>query len=103
MDNIAKKFGINVNQFRNVNGLPDAKKLRNAQPVLVPASYSTRTQVIQEDVVGANDKIATSPRANKREARRASVIKKKVHASRKIKIAKNQTRSIKTRSRSRLS
>lgn len=104
MDNIAKRFGINVSQFRNVNGLPDAKKFRNAQPVLVPVSYSARSQAVQEKVaVGAKDEIATSLRANKRAAHRAAAHGKKVHASRKIKIAKNQTRSIKTRARTRLS
>ena len=39
MDNIAKKFGINVAQLRNVNGLSQTKKVRSAQTMLVPANY----------------------------------------------------------------
>jgi membrane-bound lytic murein transglycosylase D len=39
MDNIANKFGINVSQLRNVNGLSASKKLRNSQTMLVPAVY----------------------------------------------------------------
>lgn len=51
MDNIAKKFGINVSQFRDVNSLSDAKKIRNSQAVLVPVSFSTRAQPIQEETI----------------------------------------------------
>jgi membrane-bound lytic murein transglycosylase D len=41
MDHIANKFGINEGQLRYVNGLnPRSKKLRNAQAMLVPATYS---------------------------------------------------------------
>jgi membrane-bound lytic murein transglycosylase D len=40
MDNIANKFGINVSQLRNVNGLSSSKKLRNSQAMLVPAVYN---------------------------------------------------------------
>ncbi len=40
MQNIANKFGINVNQLRDVNGLSASKKLRNSQAMLVPAVYN---------------------------------------------------------------
>lgn len=40
MDNIANKFGINVSQLRDVNGLSASKKLRNSQAMLVPAVYN---------------------------------------------------------------
>ncbi len=40
MDNIAKKFGLNVGELRNVNGLHATGKLRNSQTMLVPATYS---------------------------------------------------------------
>ena len=40
MDNIASKFGINVSQLRNVNGLAATGKLRNSQAMLVPAVYN---------------------------------------------------------------
>ena len=40
MDNIASKFGINVSQLRDVNGMSATSKLRNSQAMLVPAVYS---------------------------------------------------------------
>ena len=40
MDNIASKFGINVSQLRDVNGLAATGKLRNSQAMLVPAVYN---------------------------------------------------------------
>ena len=40
MDNIAQKFGMNVSQLRDVNGLPASNKLRNSQAMLVPAVYN---------------------------------------------------------------
>lgn len=43
MDNIAQKFGINVAQLRSVNGLSSGKKVRSAQPMLVPANYTDKT------------------------------------------------------------
>jgi membrane-bound lytic murein transglycosylase D len=43
MDNIAQKFGINVAQLRSVNGLSSSKKVRTAQPILVPANYTDKT------------------------------------------------------------
>ena len=107
MDNIARKFGINVSQFRNVNGLSDTKKFRTSQPVLVPASYSTRSQPIEEsavDAVSEPEKIVKSKTAsNKHGAHRAVAQNKKMRSSRKFKIAKNQTRNIKARARTRLS
>lgn len=42
MDNIAKKFGINVAQLRSVNGLSSANKIRSSQPMLVPANYTDK-------------------------------------------------------------
>ncbi|WP_020168248.1 MULTISPECIES: transglycosylase SLT domain-containing protein [Methylotenera] len=43
MDNIAKKFGINVGQLRNVNGLSSSQKMRTSQAILVPAIYNDKT------------------------------------------------------------
>ena len=40
MDNIANKFGMNVSQLRDVNGLAATGKLRNSQAMLVPAVYN---------------------------------------------------------------
>jgi membrane-bound lytic murein transglycosylase D len=40
MDNIARKFGLNVGELRNVNGLRATSKLRNSQTMLVPAVYN---------------------------------------------------------------
>ena len=39
MDKIATRFGINVSQLRNVNGISAKNKLRNSQAMLVPAVY----------------------------------------------------------------
>jgi len=39
MDNIAKKFGIQVSQLRDVNDLPSRNKFRHPQTLLVPAKY----------------------------------------------------------------
>lgn len=103
MDNIARKFGINVSQFRNVNSLSDTKNIRTSQAVLVPASFSTRSLSAQENVADTDEDVRISPRANKHAGRRAIAHNKKVHASRKIKLAKNQSRNIKARARTRLS
>ncbi len=40
MDNIARKFGLNVGELRDVNGLRATGKLRNSQTMLVPAVYN---------------------------------------------------------------
>lgn len=42
MDKIAQKFGINVNQLRDVNDITSGKKLSGAQPILVPNSAGNR-------------------------------------------------------------
>lgn len=36
MDNIARKFGIPVSQLREINNIPNTKKINGAQPILVP-------------------------------------------------------------------
>ena len=38
MDKIAQKFGINVSQLRDINDIPNGKKLNSAQAILVPNS-----------------------------------------------------------------
>jgi len=38
MDKIAQKFGINVSQLRDVNDIPNGKKLNSAQAILVPTN-----------------------------------------------------------------
>jgi len=40
MDNIARKFGINLSQLRDVNDLPAKDKMRTAMPLLVPMGSS---------------------------------------------------------------
>ncbi len=42
MDKIAQKFGMSVAQLRSVNGLSSSKKVRTAQPMLVPAIYNRK-------------------------------------------------------------
>lgn len=41
MDNIAKKFGIQVAQLRNVNDLPAQKKFKKSSTILVPNGHQT--------------------------------------------------------------
>ena len=57
MDNIADKFGINVSELRNVNGLSASKKVRNSQAMLVPAVYKgepiSDASEIQSDTINA--------------------------------------------------
>ena len=57
MDNIASKFGMNVSQLRNVNGLSATGKLRNSQAMLVPAVYNgkplSNPAEIQSDTINA--------------------------------------------------
>jgi membrane-bound lytic murein transglycosylase D len=159
MDNIAKKFGINVSQFRNVNGLSDTKKFRTTQAVLVPVSFSTRaeptdnaindttsdenTTTIRNDApkthasthkvkkgetlqdladefdtntktlmeinhlkstkIKTGQVIRLSPKTGTRLAHNSNSENRKIRSNRKIKIAKNQTRNLKTRLRTRLS
>ncbi|MFM9836550.1 MAG: transglycosylase SLT domain-containing protein [Methylophilaceae bacterium] len=159
MDNIAKKFGINVSQFRNVNGLSDTKKFRTTQAVLVPASFSTHSQPIQDEINDNTDNINTvvtrdenaklqikshkvkkgetltdladkyntsstvlmqinhlksskiragqviklTTKSSNRMSRRSASDFRKVKVNRKVKIAKNQTRNLKSRARTRLS
>jgi membrane-bound lytic murein transglycosylase D len=57
MDNIAQKFGMNVSQLRDVNGIRATNKLRNSQAMLVPAVYSgkplSNPAEIQSDSINA--------------------------------------------------
>ncbi len=59
MDNIAQKFGMNVSQLRDVNGLSSTKKLRNSQAMLVPAVYNGKpisdATEIQSDTINASE------------------------------------------------
>jgi membrane-bound lytic murein transglycosylase D len=48
MDNIAQKFGMNVSQLRDVNGLSSSQKVRTSQPILVPAIYNSKTGATSE-------------------------------------------------------
>lgn len=61
MDSIANKFGMNVNQLRNVNSLPATKKMRNSQAMLVPASYIGKsisdTSEVQSDSINASEMV----------------------------------------------
>ena len=59
MDNIAEKFGMNVSQLRDVNGLPASNKLRNSQAMLVPAVYKgeplSNADEIKSDSIKASE------------------------------------------------
>ncbi len=45
MDKIAQKFGINVNELRDINNIPSGKKLNGMQPILVPNVNATEKQI----------------------------------------------------------
>lgn len=68
MDNIASKFGINVAQLRNVNGLSSSQKMRASQAILVPASYNGKLNADQANVIDVTEMeqniIRTSERDN---------------------------------------
>lgn len=68
MDNIASKFGINVAQLRNVNGLSSSQKMRASQAILVPASYNSKLNADQANVIDVTEMeqniIRTSERDN---------------------------------------
>jgi membrane-bound lytic murein transglycosylase D len=57
MDHIANKFGMNVSQLRDVNGIRATNKLRNSQAMLVPAVYNGKpisdASEIQSDSINA--------------------------------------------------
>ena len=57
MDNIASKFGINVSQLRDVNGMAATGRLRNSQAMLVPAVYNgkplSKANEIQSDSINS--------------------------------------------------
>lgn len=59
MDNIAQKFGMNVSQLRDVNGLPATNRLRNSQAMLVPAVYNgeplSNADEIKSDSINASE------------------------------------------------
>ena len=59
MDNIADKFGINVSELRNVNGLSVSKKVRSSQAMLVPAVYKGEplrdASEIQSDTINVDE------------------------------------------------
>ena len=59
MDNIAQKFGMNVSQLRDINGLPASNKLRNSQAMLVPAVYNgeplSNADEIKSDSINASE------------------------------------------------
>lgn len=59
MDNIAKKFGIQVAQLRNVNDLPAQKKIRKSSTILVPNGNQTNF-----NSVDAKDSTASTETVN---------------------------------------
>jgi membrane-bound lytic murein transglycosylase D len=84
MDSIANKFGMNVSQLRNVNGLPAAKKMRNSQAMLVPATYGGKPTIdapeIQSDSINASEMVNNDviQEANKSEPKATRSVTHKV-------------------------
>jgi membrane-bound lytic murein transglycosylase D len=71
MESIASKFGIKLGQLRDVNDLPNQKKIRNSSTILVPinsdavntakvAVADTRTSITGSDVVKETSKEVNS-------------------------------------------
>ncbi|MBA3696325.1 MAG: LysM peptidoglycan-binding domain-containing protein [Methylotenera sp.] len=55
MDSIAKKFGIQVAQLRDVNDLPDNKKLKKSSTILVPNGHQTTFAPTQDSAIASID------------------------------------------------
>jgi membrane-bound lytic murein transglycosylase D len=58
MDSIARKFGINLSQLRDVNDLPAKDKMRTAMPLLVPmGTEKTGISIASSDNEGQYDQM----------------------------------------------
>jgi membrane-bound lytic murein transglycosylase D len=67
VDSIAKKFGTNVSSLRTVNSLPSSGKLRTAQTMLVPATYSATYNVSADnnvETINASDLMVNNHASN---------------------------------------
>lgn len=60
MDKIAQKFGINVAELRDVNDIPNGKKIKGTQPLLVPNTTTGNVAPIDPDATPS----VTEPSAN---------------------------------------
>ena len=84
MDSIASKFGMNVSQLRNINGLPAAKKMRSSQAMLVPVTYSgnlvSDASEIQSDSINAAEMVNNDiiQEANKNEPKATHSVTHKI-------------------------
>ncbi len=65
MDNIARKFGIQVSQLRDVNDLPSRNKFRYPQTLLVPAKYGlAKNKMLEDEISSSQTTIEQKPLAN---------------------------------------
>lgn len=75
MDKIAQKFGINVAQLRDINDIPNGKKLNGAQPILVPNSSGNPDNTPIETVSAQPNTVADNFLSNQNN--RTHVVKNK--------------------------
>lgn len=61
MDHIANKFGINVSQLRDVNGLSGSKKLHSSQTMLVPVANKGESTEGDVQTIDASDMDSNNP------------------------------------------
>ncbi len=117
VDNIAKKFGIQTSQLRDVNDLPNRNKFRYSQTLLVPAKFGlarnkslenemvvARESSNEEQAVKSSAKRMVSPTANK-SARFSHASSKNVRTkSRSVafKAKRSSTSNIKAHSRKKI-
>lgn len=76
MDTIARKFGMNVGQLRNINGLSSSQKVITSQPILVPASYNNKTDIATIDTTGfGQNSIDTNEKVSENSSKQPAVHK----------------------------
>lgn len=117
MDNIAKKFGIQTSQLRDVNDLPNRNKFHYPQTLLVPAKLGlARNKLLENEMVVAQTVSEEEPavktnakrtisRAAYKSARLSHASSKKFRAksrSATIKAKRSSTSNVKAHSRKRI-
>lgn len=92
MDNIAKKFGIQVSQLRDVNDLPVRNKFRYPQTLLVPAKHGLASnKLLHEEIV-----TQAEPEKNTHIIKTSA---KKRYAAKSSRYARSSAKSIRAKSR----
>ncbi len=92
MDNIAKKFGIQVSQLRNINDLPVRNKFRYPQTLLVPAKRGLASNALLHEEFVAQSKAEEDSPIIKTSSKKRFSAKSSRHA-------RASAKSIRTKSR----